>query len=62
MINCVDLSTWNDNVNYRAVKSDGVVAAILRAGYGREVSQIDSQFENHYRGCREAGLKIARMP
>ena len=58
MINCVDLSTWNDNVNYRAVKSDGVVAAILRAGYGREVSQIDSQFENHYRGCREAGLKI----
>ena len=58
MINCVDLSTWNDNVNYRAVRSDGVVAAILRAGYGREVSQIDSQFENHYRGCREAGLKI----
>ena len=58
MINCVDISTWNDNVNYRAVRSDGVVAAILRAGYGREVSQIDSQFENHYRGCREAGLKI----
>ena len=58
MINCVDISTWNDNVNYCAVRSDGVVAAILRAGYGREVSQIDSQFENHYRGCREAGLKI----
>ena len=58
MINCIDISTWNTNVNYRAVKSDGVVAAILRAGYGREVSQIDSQFETHYRGCREAGLKI----
>ena len=58
MINCVDISTWNDNVNYRAVRSDGVVAAILRAGYGREVSQIDSQFETHYRGCRDAGLKI----
>lgn len=57
-VNCVDISTWNDNVNYRAVKSDGVVAAILRAGYGREVSQIDSQFETHYRGCRDAGLKI----
>ena len=58
MINCIDISTWNTNVNYCAVRSDGVVAAILRAGYGREVSQIDSQFENHYRGCREAGLKI----
>ena len=58
MINCVDLSTWNTGVNYRAVKSDGVVAAILRAGYGREVSQIDSQFETHYKGCRDAGLKI----
>ena len=57
-INCIDISTWNTGVNYRAVRSDGVVAAILRAGYGREVSQIDSQFENHYRGCREAGLKI----
>lgn len=58
MINCIDISTWNDNVNYRAVRSDGVVAAILRAGYGREVSQIDSQFETHYRGCRDVGLKI----
>ena len=58
MINCVDISTWNDNVNYRAVRSDGVEAAILRAGYGREVSQIDSQFETHYKGCRDAGLKI----
>ena len=58
MINCIDISTWNTNVNYRAVKSDGVVAAILRAGYGREVSQIDSRFEEHYKGCREAGLKI----
>ena len=58
MINCVDISTWNDNVNYRAVRSDGVEAAILRAGYGREVSQIDSQFETHYKGCRDAGLKV----
>ena len=58
MINCVDLSTWNDNVNYRAARSDGVEAAILRAGYGREVSQIDSQFETHYKGCRDAGLKV----
>jgi GH25 family lysozyme M1 (1,4-beta-N-acetylmuramidase) len=57
-INCIDISTWNNNVNYRAVRSDGISAAILRAGFGREVSQIDSQFENHYKGCRDAGLKI----
>ena len=40
-INCIDISTWNSNVNYRAVRSDGISAAILRAGFGREVSQID---------------------
>ena len=57
-VNCVDISTWNTGVNYRAVRSDGVEAAILRAGYGRDESQIDSQFETHYRGCRDAGLKI----
>ncbi len=57
-INCIDISTWNSNVNYRAVRSDGISAAILRAGFGREVSQIDSQFENHYKGCRDAGIKI----
>ena len=57
-INCIDISTWNSNVNYRAVRSDGISAAILRAGFGREVSQIDSQFEEHYKGCRDAGLKI----
>ena len=38
-VNCVDISTWNTGVNYRAVRSDGIIAAILRAGYGRETSQ-----------------------
>ena len=57
-VDCVDISTWNSSVDYRAMKRDGIVAAILRAGYGREVSQIDSQFENHYKGCRDAGIKI----
>ena len=57
-VDCVDISTWNSGVNYNAVKADGIVAAILRAGYGREVSQKDSQFETHYRGCRNAGIKV----
>ena len=57
-VNCVDISTWNTGVNYRAVRSDGIIAAILRAGYGRETSQEDSRFETHYKGCRDAGLKV----
>ena len=56
--NCIDLSTWNGAVNFTAVKSSGITAAILRAGFGREVSQIDNRFEEYYFAAVKAGLQV----
>lgn len=37
----IDVSNWQGNIDWNKVKSDGVKAAILRAGYGRYESQKD---------------------
>ncbi|MDO4157338.1 MAG: GH25 family lysozyme, partial [Oscillospiraceae bacterium] len=48
----IDVSEHQDNINWSHVKTDGVKFAIIRAGYGKELSQKDSQFENNYAGCK----------
>lgn len=53
----IDVSQWQGNINWYAVKnSKQVDFAILRAGYGREISQKDRQFENYYKGCKANGI------
>ena len=37
---------------------DGVQFAVLRAGYGRELSQKDKQFERNYARAKAAGIKV----
>lgn len=56
--NCIDVSTWNTNVDYNKVKAAGIKAVIIRAGFGRELYQKDNQFETHYTNAKAAGLKI----
>lgn len=58
MSKLIDVSCWNSGINYDAVKASGIDFVIVRAGYGREVSQKDSQFENHYAGAKAAGMNI----
>ena len=58
MIKGVDLSTFQKDVDYQALKRDGVEFAILRIGYGKDASQKDAMFEEHYKGCKDAGIKI----
>lgn len=58
MIKGVDLSEFQENVDYNALKNDGVEFAILRIGYGKDEGQRDSMFDEHYRGCKEAGIKV----
>ena len=53
--NCIDISTWQQNVDFNKVKAAGVTAVIIRGGFSETK---DNQFENHYRGARAAGLKI----
>lgn len=52
----IDVSKHNGNVNWSHVKADGVKFAIIRAGYGKEISQKDPQFENNYAGCKSNGI------
>ena len=58
MIKGVDLSTWNENVDYEALKRDGVEFALIRCGYGKDCGQKDDMFEEHYAGCKAAGIKV----
>ena len=46
----IDVSKHQGVIDWKKVKADGVEFAILRAGYGREISQKDMQFENNYKG------------
>lgn len=57
LANGIDVSYAQKEPDWDKVKASGEVDFVLiRAGYGREISQIDSQFERNYRECRRLGI------
>ena len=52
----IDLSTWQKEVDWQEVKSDGIHFAILRAGFGNGTR--DEMFESHIKGALGAGLGV----
>lgn len=53
----IDVSEWQGEIDWEVVKALGKVDfAILRAGYGRFVTQIDKQFERNYAECKRFGI------
>ena len=58
MIKGIDISCWQENVNYNELKKQGIEFAIIRIGYGKNKSQKDKMFEAHYEGLKNAGIKI----
>lgn len=54
----IDVSVHNGNIDWQKVKSSGIDFAIIRAGYGRELSQKDARFEENYRNAKAAGIPI----
>lgn len=53
----IDVSKHQGTIDWDKVKtSNRVDFAILRAGYGREYSQIDQQFERNYSECKRLGI------
>lgn len=54
----IDLSCWQEKVNYLELKAQGIEFAIIRCGFGKNISQKDSKFEDHYAGLKYAGIKI----
>ena len=58
MIKGIDVSSWQGVVDYRKVKASGIDFVIMRAGFGREVSQKDNCFEQNYSAAKAAGLDV----
>ncbi len=50
----VDVSIFNENINWQALKAAGIDFAICRTGYGR--TDADESFQAHVDGAHKAGL------
>lgn len=55
----IDVSKHNGSINWNSVKDSGKVDfVILRAGYGKLVSQKDPRFEEYYSACKKLGIPV----
>jgi GH25 family lysozyme M1 (1,4-beta-N-acetylmuramidase) len=54
----IDVSKHNGNIDWNKVKAAGIEGAIIRAGYGKFISQRDVCFEKNYTGAKAAGLAV----
>ena len=55
----LDLSIWQGyNVDFNKVKAAGINFVILRAGFGKYISQKDPTFEGNYKRAKAAGLNV----
>ena len=54
----IDVSKHNGTINWTSVKNDGIEGVIIRAGYGKLVSQKDTTFETNYKGATAADLHV----
>ena len=53
--NGIDISQFQDNINWSNVNTD---FCIIRAGYGRIITQKDPNFEAYYAGCKSRGIDV----
>lgn len=54
----IDISEFQDNINYDQLKADGIEFAIIRCGFGKNANQKDALFEQHYANCKRVGIKV----
>lgn len=54
--NGMDVSTFQGNIDFNSAKESGMEFVMLRAGYGRETSQVDTKFHENIQKAKEAGL------
>lgn len=52
----IDVSVWQGDIDFNAVKASGVEFVIIRAGYG--IGCKDKWFEENYRKAKTAGLDV----
>lgn len=63
MLRGIDVSTYQGNINWSAVKASGIDFAIVKATQGRAVNSnsylfTDRQFANNVTGAHDVGLKV----
>ena len=46
------------NIDFEKVKASGVEGVMIRAGYGKYISQKDRAFERNYKEAKQAGLNV----
>lgn len=54
----IDISKWNGNVDFDAVKDIGIEYVLIQCGYGMAGNQKDPYFEKNYKNAKKAGLKV----
>ena len=50
----VDVSTFQQTIDWSQVKQDGIVGAMIRAGYG--FGTVDNQYRVNVTGCENNGI------
>lgn len=53
----IDVSVWNGNIDWSKAAKE-VDFAVLRAGFGKVMTQKDGKFEANYSGCKANGVKV----
>ena len=54
----IDVSEHNGKIDWAKIKTSGIEFAIIRAGYGDDISQKDSEFDNNVQGALANGIKV----
>ncbi len=57
----IDVSKWNGNINWEAVKNSGISYVIIRCGYRGSAQGVlieDPKFQANIKGASAAGLKV----
>ena len=54
----IDISRWQGDFNINQAMNEGVKFAIIKAGGADDGKYKDSQFENNYNKCKNAGLPV----
>lgn len=54
----IDVSRWQQSINWKKVKDSGVEFVIIQAGYGNLYSQKDPRFDEYVRGAQAVGLDV----
>ena len=54
----IDVSRWQGEIDWKAVKTSGIEFVILKAGGSDAGFYIDAKFEQYFTGAKAAGLPV----